>query len=109
VGLIGFAGVYTALATTGLVLLRRTLADAPLDDVVHDPAFYLGGFCYAASFGTFLLSLRHFEVLTVFPLFTGLAYATVAVAAALVLDESLTIVRIAGIALVGVGAVLLVR
>jgi multidrug transporter EmrE-like cation transporter len=48
-------------------------------------------------------------VLTVFPLFTGITYATVTVAAALVLDESLTASRLAGIALVAVGAVLLVR
>jgi multidrug transporter EmrE-like cation transporter len=101
--------VYTALATTGLVLLRRSLEDATLSELVHDPAFFAGGVFYAASFATFLASLRRFEVLTVFPLFTGLAYATVAVAAAVVLDESLTASRLAGIALVGVGALLLVR
>jgi multidrug transporter EmrE-like cation transporter len=101
--------LYTALATTGLVLLRRSLEDATLSELVHDPAFFAGGVFYAASFATFLASLRRFEVLTVFPLFTGLAYATVAVAAAVVLDESLTASRLAGIALVGVGALLLVR
>ena len=76
---------------------------------LREPGFYLGGIFYAASFGTFLASLRHFEVLTVFPLFSGLAYATVAVAAAVVLDESLTVSRVVGIVLVGVGAFLLVR
>jgi multidrug transporter EmrE-like cation transporter len=101
--------VYTALATTGLVLLRRSLEDATLSELVHDPAFFAGGVFYAASFATFLASLRRFEVLTVFPLFTGLAYATVAVAAAVVLNESLTTSRLAGIGLVGVGAMLLVR
>jgi multidrug transporter EmrE-like cation transporter len=109
VALTVYAVVYTTLATAGLVLLRRSLADAPLDELLRDPAFFLGGVCYAVSFATFLLSLRHFDVLTVFPLFTGLAYASVAVAASLVLDESLTASRLAGIALVGVGAVLLVR
>jgi multidrug transporter EmrE-like cation transporter len=97
------------LATTGLVLLRRSLEDATLSELVHDPAFFAGGVFYAASFATFLASLRRFEVLTVFPLFTGLAYATVAVAAAVVLEESVTASRLAGIALVGLGAVLLVR
>lgn len=108
-GLIAYAVVYTTLATTGLVLLRRSLEDATVTELVHDPAFFVGGLCYAASFATFLVSLRRFEVLTVFPLFTGLAYATVAVAAAVVLGESLTGARVAGIGLVGVGAVLLVR
>lgn len=101
--------MYTTLATAGLVLLRRSLEDATLSDLLHDPSFFAGGLFYAASFATFLASLRRFEVLTVFPLFTGLAYATVAVAAAVVLHESLTASRLAGIALVGVGAVFLVR
>jgi multidrug transporter EmrE-like cation transporter len=109
VALIGYAVVYTVLATTGLVLLRRSLEDASLQELLRDPTFYLGGLCYAASFATFLVSLRRFEVLSVFPLFTGLAYATVAVAAALVLGETLTASRVGGIVLVGVGAVLLVR
>jgi multidrug transporter EmrE-like cation transporter len=109
VALIAYAAVYTALATLGLVLLRRSLGDAALAETLRDPVFYLGALAYAASFGTFLASLRRFEVLTVFPLFTSLAYATVTVAAALVLDEPLTASRVAGIVLVGAGIVLLVR
>ncbi len=108
-GLIVYAAVYTTLATTGVVLLRRSLEDATLSQLLSDPAFFVGGLFYAASFATFLASLRRFEVLTVFPLFTGIAYATVAVAAALVLNESLTLSRVAGIVLVGLGAVFLVR
>lgn len=107
--LAAFAVAYTTLATLGLVVLRRTLADASLDEVVRSPWLYVGGAFYAASFATFLLSLRSFEVLTVFPLFTGITYASVAVAAALVLDEQLTAARFAGMAFVAVGAVLLVR
>jgi len=109
VALTAYAVVYTTLATTGLVLLRKSLADAGAAELVRDPLFFVGGLFYAASFCTFLFSLRQFEVLTVFPLFTGLAYATVAVAAAVALDESLTAARVAGIVLVAVGAVLLVR
>lgn len=48
-------------------------------------------------------------MLTVYPLFTGVAYASVTVAAATFLDEMLTASRVAGIVLVGLGAVLLVR
>lgn len=107
--LIAYAAAYTTLATLGLVVLRRSLSDASLSEIARTPGFYAGGLLYAASFGTFLLSLRHFEVLTVFPLFTGIAYATVAVASAVYLDEPLTLARVAGIALVASGAVLLVR
>lgn len=107
--LIAYGVVYTALGTIGLMLLRRSLAEAPFAELVRDPAVLLGALFYAASFTTFLASLRRFDVLVVFPLFTGTTYATVTIAAAVVLDESLNASRLAGIALVGVGAVLLVR
>jgi multidrug transporter EmrE-like cation transporter len=107
--LAAYALAYTTLATAGLVVLRRTLEGASITELARTPGLYAGGLLYAASFGTFLLSLRHFEVLTVFPLFTGITYATVVVASALFLDESLTPARLAGIALVAAGAVLLVR
>lgn len=101
--------MYTILATLGVLLLRRALADAALAHVVRDPRAYVGVLCYAASFTTFLASLRRFEVLTVFPLFSGLAYASIAITGALFLAESLTFSRATGIALVGAGIVLLVR
>jgi len=104
-----YALTYTTLATLGLVVLRRTLADAPVAEIVRMPSFYVGGLFYAASFATFLASLRSFEVLTVFPLFTGVTYATVTVAASVLLDEQLGASRLTGIAFVAVGAVLLVR
>jgi multidrug transporter EmrE-like cation transporter len=91
------------------VLLRRSLADASVSDILATPGFYLGFMFYAASFLTFLLSLRRFEVLTVYPVFSGLAYASVTIAAVWVLGEHLTAMRVAGIVLVGAGVALLVR
>ena len=107
--LIAYTTVYTVLATAGLMLLRSRLYAASVGEALGEPGFYLGVACYAASFGTFLLALRRFEVLTVFPLFTGVTYAAVALGAAVVLEEALTPARVAGLALVGAGAVLLVR
>jgi multidrug transporter EmrE-like cation transporter len=109
VRLTAYAVVYTTLASLGLVVLRRSLADAGAAEIARTPAFYLGGLLYAASFATFLAALRHFEALTVFPLFTGITYVSVTLAAVVLLDEELTAGRLAGIALVGLGAVLLVR
>jgi len=104
-----YAGIYTALATTGLVLLRRSLAGAELPSLVADPRFLVGAAFYAASFATFLLSLRRFEVMTVYPVFSGLVYATLTIAAAAFLDEVLTLTRLTGIFLVAGGVALLVR
>ena len=108
-GLALYTLVYTTLASAGLVLVRRALDDASFSEFAHDPRLYAGGLLYAASFATFLASLRSYEVLTVFPLFTGVTYATVTLAAAVILDEPLSASRLAGIAFVAVGAVLLVR
>lgn len=107
--LAGYTVVYVALATTGLVLLRRSLADASFGEIITEPGFYLGFAFYGASFLTFLLSLRRFDLLTVYPVFNGLAYASVTVAAVWLLGEHLSAARVAGIVLVGVGVALLVR
>jgi multidrug transporter EmrE-like cation transporter len=107
--LAAYATVYTILATTGLMLLRSRLDDSALRDALVDPYVYLGALCYAASFGTFMLALRRFEVLAVFPVLTGVTYAAVAVGAATVLGEPLTAPRVLGLACVGAGVVLLVR
>jgi multidrug transporter EmrE-like cation transporter len=100
---------YAVLSTTGLILLRRSLADVSTGDTLSDPLFYAGALSYALSFGTFLLSLRRYEVLTVFPVFLSVTYAGIAVAAAVFLGESLTPVRVAGLVLVGAGLILLAR
>ena len=107
--LAAYSAIYTALATAGLVLLRRSLGSHSLVTVAGHPGFLIGGLCYAASFATFLLALRRFELLTVYPVFTGLAYGTLTVAATIFLNETLTPLRLAGIVLVAGGVALLVR
>ena len=91
------------------MLLRRSLTGAEIPSVLTDPRFVLGAAFYAASFGTFLLALRRFEVLTVYPVFSGLTYATVTVAAVVFLNESFSASRMGGIALVAVGVALSFR
>ena len=104
-----YTTVYVVLATAGLVLLRHQLRGGALAELVHAPFVYVGAAFYAASFITFLLALRRFDVLTVYPVFSGVAYATVTLAAWLLLGESLGAGRLAGIVLVAGGVVLLVR
>jgi multidrug transporter EmrE-like cation transporter len=101
--------VYVVLATAGLILLRSSLEGATLAEGLRMPGVYFGAACYAASFGTFLFALRRFDVLTVFPVFSGAAYATVAVAAALFLGEDLGTSRVLGLGLVAGGVILLTR
>ena len=100
---------YAVLSTAGVLLLRRALGDATFAEALADPRFYAGAAGYALSFGTFLLALRSFEVLTVFPVFLSVTYAGIAVAAPIFLGEDLTATRVAGLAFVGAGLILLTR
>jgi multidrug transporter EmrE-like cation transporter len=103
---------YVLLTTTGLVLLRHSLADlarAPFSEYLESRGLILGLLCYTASFVAFLACLRQFRLLTVYPIFTGVAYAAVSLAGVLILREAMTPLRVAGIAFVGVGVVLLTQ
>ena len=104
-----YTAVYAVLATTGWILLRSSLEGATIADGLRTPGVYVGAACYAASFGTFVVALRQFDVLTVFPIFSGVAYASVGIAAAAILGEDLGTSRVLGLALVGVGVILLTR
>jgi len=107
--LVLYTAVYVVLAATGLIVLRSSLEGATVAEGLRMPGVYLGAACYAASFGTFLVSLRRFDVLTVFPVFSGVAYAAVALAAVAFLGEDLGTTRVLGLGLVGVGVILLTR
>lgn len=110
--LVPYLLTYVLLSTTGLVLLRHSLAGlgrASFADYLKNAGLVVGALCYIASFLTFLAALRNFELLTVYPIFTGVAYAAVSLAAVLVLREALTPISATGIAFVGVGVVLLAQ
>jgi len=107
--LIPYLAVYVTLSTTGLLLLRSRLAGAPLRELPTDGLFVLGALCYAASFLTWMVALRRFEVVRAFPLFAGASYAAVTLGAALVLGERLTQSHVAGVVLVGAGILLIGR
>lgn len=101
--------VYVVLSTSGLLLLRTGLRDdGGLADFVRDPRVLIGAVLYAFSFLTWLFALRRHELSLVYPMFIGTGYVTIVLASALFLDESLGAARLAGIALVGVGLLLLV-
>jgi multidrug transporter EmrE-like cation transporter len=102
--------LYVVLSTVGLLLLRSRLGSgAAIGDIATDPRFLLGVACYAASFLTWLLALRQFEITRAFPIFLGSAYVAVTIGAVVVLGESVSLTRTAGIALIGVGIVLVGR
>ena len=58
---------------------------------------------------TWLLALRRFEVVVIFPAFVAVNYAGVVLGARLFLGESLTTTRLAGIAVILAGVALVSR
>lgn len=107
---IGLAIVYVVLSSAGLVLLRQSMDGArDVADALFKPRTILGAAFYAASFGVWLLALRRHEVTLLYPIFVGLGFIGVALAASLVLDESLTLPRVLGMGVILAGVVLVTR
>jgi multidrug transporter EmrE-like cation transporter len=110
-----YVAAYALLSTGGVLLLRAALRD--VDELslgagrhlLADPYFIAGFVLYALSFFTWLLALRRFEVVAIFPVFVGVGYACVVLGAYFFLNESLTASRVAGILVILAGIALLSR
>ena len=105
-----YVAVYVVLSTTGLLLLRTSLKEQhDLRTLASDPVFLVGAVCYACSFFAWLLSLRRYELTTIYPVVVGAGYSAIVVSSYVFLDERPSAVKLAGIVIVGVGVFLLVR
>ena len=110
-----YVAAYALLSTGGVLLLRRALKDADelsfgtVRTLLVEPSFLLGFVLYALSFVTWLLALRRYEVVTIFPVFVGVGYACVVLGGYLFLGESLSAARVAGILVIFAGMALLFR
>ena len=110
-----YVASYALLSTAGVLLLRTALKDvdhlsvASLRSLVVDSSFLLGFVLYALSFLTWLLALRRYEAVVIFPVFVGVSYACVVVGAYLFLGESLSTPRVVGILVIFAGIALLLR
>ena len=76
--------------------------------IVLRPAILAGLFCYGLSVLSWIYVLSRAEVSFAYP-FLSLGFVVVAVASYLYLDEALTLQRMAAIALIALGTVLLAR
>lgn len=110
-----YVAAYALLSTSGVLLLRTALRDvdevsfAAARRIVADPYFLAGFLLYSLSFFTWLLALRRFEVVAIFPVFVGVGYACVVLGAYFFLDESLTASHAAGILVILAGIALIAR
>jgi multidrug transporter EmrE-like cation transporter len=109
-----FCVSYAVLNAAGLLLMRLGLkADGggkPVSALVlHEPRIPIGIFCYGLSFLIWLIALRSYALAIVYPLFIGVGYTSVVLASFIILGERASVVRMVGIAFVGIGVVLVTR
>ncbi|TMK78933.1 MAG: hypothetical protein E6G45_04940 [Actinobacteria bacterium] len=110
-----YVAAYALLSTGGVLLLRTALKDTgnlsvgTARTLLAEPSFLLGFLLYALSFVTWLLALRRYEVVAIFPVFVGVGYACVVLGGYLFLGESLSATRVAGILVIFAGMALLFR
>ena len=76
--------------------------------VAVEPHILAGVFCYGVSLIVWIMGLSRVEVSVAYPLLS-LGYVINAVAAWYLFGESLTLMRVAGIGLIGVGVYFVVR
>lgn len=110
-----YVASYALLSTGGVLLLRTAMKDVDqlsaesIRNLIADPAFWLGFVLYGLSFLTWLLALRRYEVVVIFPVFVAVGYACVVLGGYLFLGESLSASRVLGILVIFAGMALLFR
>lgn len=108
-----YVGLYAALNTSGLLLLRVALRERTAGDgltpLLIDPRLVGGLALYVLGFFTWIMSLSRYGLTTVYPIFVGVSYVAVVLASALILREDMTAAKLFGIVLVGAGIMLVVR
>lgn len=109
---VAYVAASAIFTTGGVLLLRKALAGVELTpgavrSVLVEPVFIVGFVLYVASFLTWLLALRRYEAVAIFPAFVGAQFAGVVLGGYLFLGESLTATRLIGVAVIlaGIGIV----
>jgi multidrug transporter EmrE-like cation transporter len=115
VAIAAYVVAYALLTTGGVLLLRTAMSDVDhisartLGSLLVEPTFLMGFVLYAISFVTWLLALRRYEAVVIFPVFVGAGYAGVVLGGRIFLGESLTAIRVAGVVVIAVGVALVSR
>jgi multidrug transporter EmrE-like cation transporter len=73
------------------------------------PKFIFGLLLYILSFLAWIILLSKKQLTTIFPLVTGLNYASIIVASILFLNEEIDLSKIIGIVLIGVGILFITK
>jgi multidrug transporter EmrE-like cation transporter len=77
-------------------------------DIVFNPMILTGIICYTVSLGLWIMALSRVEVSFAYPMLS-LGYVVTAIAAYFLFDEPLSLMRMAGIAVIIVGVYMISR
>jgi multidrug transporter EmrE-like cation transporter len=108
----GYVALYAVVNASGLLLLRTALDSASRSGFVElfgNPRFLGGVGLYALGFVMWLATLTRYQLSLVYPIFVGVGYCAVVLAAFLFLHEQASAAKVTGIVLVAVGLVFVVR
>ncbi len=96
----------TLLEAVGSVYLKKSTGGSSVLDIIKSPFFYLGGFLYFAAAVLNIYVLKFLDYSVAFPL-KAVTYIWTVVLAYLFFKEKLTGRKLAGVALIIAGAVMI--
>lgn len=116
-----FILLYLLLSTTGLLLIKIGFNQFNFEAshfeeyrrfikyAYHHPEFIFGFFLYIFSFLSWLILLSKKQLTYIFPIVTGLGYASIIITSLLFLREEIELFKIIGIVLIGIGILFIIK
>lgn len=108
--------LYILLSASGLLLLKKSLINdlailnlSNIKNLLLNWYFIFGFLFYASSFLTWLYILSKKEISYAYPIVVGLSYFVIVLSSLIIFKESLTLNKIIGIVLIGIGIIFILR
>ena len=97
--------IMTVMGSVASLFLKKASSGDGIVDLLKNVNLYIGGFLYVGSAVLNIILLRYLDYSVVLPL-TSLTYIWTMIISYLVLKEKISVKKMAGVALILVGAVL---
>jgi len=113
--------LYLLLSTAGLMLIKIAFNQFSFEThhleeyrrflkyAYHHPEFIIGFFLYILSFISWLIILSKKQLTFIFPIVTGLAYASIIITSFFFLREEINLFKLIGILLIGTGILFVIK
>jgi multidrug transporter EmrE-like cation transporter len=109
VPLVATVAAYMMTNASGFLLIASARHAGSPTGVLRNPGLLIGVFLYGISFLIWVVALQKFPATTVYPLFIGGGYTATTIASVAFLGESISPLKGVGMAVVGLGVVMVVQ